>query len=318
MATWIARTAPGALRRPVKRLFRRAGVATSRFRPLPEFLVIGAHRAGTTSLNAYLQEHPQVARKFPRVQDIKGVRFFDEHYALGVDWYRSHFPTTAYRRYLERRHGAPVVTGDLSSYYLFHPAAAERASRVVPEAKIIVLLRDPIERAYSHWKRERRDGNEPLGFEDAIAAEPERLAGEVERILADDSYSSHAHENFSYLSQGLYLEPLRRWLDYYPPEQLHVEISERFLQEPQARYDRVLEFLGLPPHRLRDASPFNTTSADQKLDPTTRAALAARVAPHNRALEQLLGFELEWDKPSAAAPVDAYDERPRSAVGAPR
>src|SRR5918995_4966257 len=239
MANLITAAAPGVVRRPIKRLFRGFGVATSDFRPLPDLLIIGTHRGGTTSLHRYLEQHPCVGRNFPRLQDVKGARYFDENFFRGIDWYRSHFSTVAYRNYLRRLHGGPVLTGDASPYYLFHPAAAERAAKAVPHAKIIVLLRDPIEQAYSHWRRERRDGTEPLEtFEDAVAAEPERLAGEAERILSDDRYYSYAHENFSDISQGLYLDSLRRWFDRYPRDHVHIELSERFLADPQGVYDR--------------------------------------------------------------------------------
>jgi hypothetical protein len=291
---------PGAVRRPAKRLFRSVGIGTSRLRPLPDFLVIGTHRGGTESLHKYLDQHPCVAPKFPRMQRLKGVRYFDENFGCGVDWYRSHFPTAAYRSGLRRRRGGPVLTGEASSYYLFHPAAAERAARLVPDAKIVVLLRDPVERAHSHYKRLRRDGLEPLEtFEAAVAAESERLAGEEERILSDERYYSWAHEHFSYVSQGLYAEALGRWLEHYGREQVHVIASERFLREPQRTYDGVLEFLGLPPFRLRDTTPLNGSGSGRPAA-STRRELAARVAPHNRRLEELLDMRFGWDELATA------------------
>ena len=292
----IAALMPGALRRPVKRAFRSVGVATSAFRPLPDYLIIGTHRAGTTSLHECLLEHPCVAPGFPAVQQIKGVRFFDEHYHEGADWYRSHFPTRAYRQWILQRYGRPALAGDASPYYLFHPLAAERAARLVPHARLIVLVRNPIDRAYSHWRRERRDGTEPLAtFEQALAAEPDRLAGETLRILSNDRYYSYAHENFSYLTQGLYMKALDAWLRHFRREQIHVEVSERFSAEPQRVYDRVLQFLGLPPHRLRHGAQANVNPATRELDAHTRRQLAARVAAENRRLEQCLGVPLGWD-----------------------
>jgi hypothetical protein len=295
MSTRVAAAAPGVVRRPAKRLVRGVGVATSRWRPLPDYLIIGAHRAGSTSLWAYLSQHPSVAVNFPRVQGVKGVRYFDENYFRGDDWYRSHFATTAYRGYLRRRHDGPALAGDASSYYLFHPAAAERAAKVVPDAKVIVLLRNPVDRAYSHWLRERRDGKEPLErFEEAVEAEAGRLAGEIDRIRGDERYYSYAHENFSYMTQGHYLEPLRRWLEHFPRERVHIEVSERFAKDPQGGYDRVLEFLGLPQASLRDARPRNTIESTP-LDPVLRRELSARMAPANERLEEFLGMELGWD-----------------------
>ena len=313
MAT-LAEIAPGGVRRSIKRVSRRLGIVTHDFRPLPDFLIIGTHRGGTTSLHQYLDEHPCIAPKFPRVQYLKGVHYFDQHFPQGISWYRSHFPTAAYRHYLRLRHGAPVLTGEASPYYLFHPAAAERAARVVPHAKIIVLVRDPVERAYSHWKRERRDGTEPLGFEDAVAAEPERLAGEVERILSDDRYYSYAHENFSYVSQGLYIEALGTWLEYFPREQVHIEVSERFLREPQHAYDRVLRFLGLPTFSLRRPRPLNTTARDQGLSVATRQELISRFAPYNGRLEALIGTRLEWNDSVERVPPHATRMAAEAAV----
>jgi hypothetical protein len=295
MSTRVAAAAPGLIRRPGKRLLRGLGVATSRWRPLPDYLIIGAHRAGSTSLWAYLSQHPSVAANFPRLQGVKGVRYFDENYFRGDDWYRSHFPTTAYRGYLRRRHGAPALAGDASSYYLFHPAAAERAAKLVPDAKLIVLLRNPVDRAYSHWLRERRDGKEPLErFAEAVEAEPRRLAGEIDRIVGDERYYSYAHENFSYMTQGHYLEPLQRWLEHFPRERVHIEVSERFSKDPQGGYDRVLRFLGLPRVILRDTRPRNTIEST-RLDPGLRRELSARMAPANDRLEEFLGVELGWD-----------------------
>lgn len=293
----LAELAPGAVRRPLKHAFRSAGLATSRLRPLPDFLLIGTHRGGTESMHTYLDRHPCVAPKFPRAQHVKGVRYFDEHFAESEAWYRSHFATLAYRSGLERLRGAPVLTGEASSYYLFHPAAAARAARLVPDAKIVVLLRNPVERAYSHFKRLRREGKEPLqAFEDALAAEPERLAGEEERILGDDRYYSPAHEHFSYATQGVYADSLGRWLEHFPRERVHVEASERFLREPQRAYDEVLAFLGLPAFHLPDTTPLNGTRPEP-LAPATRTELSARFAPHNRRLEEMLGMRFGWDAP---------------------
>jgi hypothetical protein len=312
MSARIAAAAPGPIRRPVKRLFRAFGFATSGLRPYPDYLIIGAHRAGTTSLAAFLNQHPCIAENFPRLQRVKGVRYFDENFYRSLAWYRSHFPTQVHRDYRRRRYGAPCMAGDASPYYLFHPAAAARAARVVPEAKLIVLLRNPIDRAYSHWNRERRDGTEPLErFEDAIAAEPARLEGEVERILSDQRYYSYAHENFSYISQGLYVEPLRKWLQYYPREQVHVEITERLSSDPQDVYERVLRFLGLPPVGLGDAARRNTIPPSQPLGSATRRELVGLIAPHNRRLQDYLGIDLGWDTPVG----HAQRPRPSSAIG---
>lgn len=294
MLVALAAVVPDVVRGCIKESFRAFGVATSHLRALPDFLLIGTHRGGTTSLHSFLTQHPCVAPTFPRVQRIKGVRYFDQHFHRGTDWYRSHFPTAATRALLEYRGGAPVLAGDSSPYYLFHPLAAERASQIVPRAQIIVLLRNPIERAYSHWRRERRDGYEPLTFEDAIDAEEGRLAGEVERIAADDRYYSYVHENFSYVSQGMYLASLEPWLDRFPRDQVLIESSEEFHRHPQHVFDRVLGFLRLPPFELQNPTFANTNPAADPVRPDTRARLQERFAPHNERLERALGMHFDW------------------------
>ena len=282
------------LRARVKGSLRAYGRLTAGRRPLPDFMIVGAKRGGTTSLYNYLLEHPQVAPLFPRRQQIKGVRFFDNNFHRGLGWYRSHFPTAA----RPPRHQDPTVrrmiAGEASPYYLFHPLAAERAGQTVPEARIIVLLRDPVERAYSHYKERVRHGAEPCrSFEEAIDREPGRLAGEEERILADPSYHSFAHEHHSYLSQGRYLEMLPRWLERFPPEQLLIMPSGQLYANPQAALDRVLAFLGLPAWGLHERRQYNYHPADG-MAAATRRRLAAHYAEHNHRLAELLGIRLDW------------------------
>jgi hypothetical protein len=282
------------LRARVKGSLRAYGRLTAGLRPLPDFMIVGAKRGGTTSLYNYLLEHPQVAPLFPRRQQIKGVRFFDNNFHRGLGWYRSHFPTAARPRRRQDQTARRMITGEASPYYLFHPLAAERASRTVPETRIIVLLRDPVERAYSHYKERVRHGAEPFrSFEVAIDREPERLVGEEERILADPTYHSFAHEHHSYLAQGRYLEMLPRWLERFPPEQLLIMPSEQLYADPQAAFDRVLAFLGLPAWELRERRRYNYHPADG-MAAAIRRRLAAGYAEHNRRLAELLGIRLDW------------------------
>lgn len=293
---------PSPVRRIGRVVVRGAGVATALGRSWPDFLVIGAKRAGTTALYFELLEHPQVLPMFPpathlpMASHIKGAHYFDTQFAKGPSWYRSHFPLHATRRLAERRVGGPVRCGEASPYYLFHPRAPERASRLVPHVRLVALLRNPVDRAFSHWKEQRRRGREPAPtFRAAVDAEPARLAGEEERLVADDRYCSAAHEHQSYVAQGEYLAGLRRWAERYPPSRLLVLRSEDFFADPQARYDEVLAFLGLPSHRLADPSPRNSTERGE-LDPDLRARLVDHYAPHNAALERFLGRSLDWDR----------------------
>lgn len=293
---------PSPARRVGRSVVRGAGVATAFARSWPDFLVIGAKRSGTTALYFALLDHPQVLPMFPpathlpMTSHMKGAHYFDTQFGKGPSWYRSHFPLHVTRRLAERRVGGPVRCGEASPYYLFHPRAAERASRLVPDVRLVAMLRNPVDRAFSHWKEQRRRGQEPAPtFRAAVDAEPARLAGEAERLAADDRYRSFAHEHQSYVAQGEYVTGLRRWADRYPASRLLVVRSEDFFADPEARYGEVLAFLGLPPHPLADPSPRNTTErAEVATD--LRARLVDHFAPHNAALERFLGRSFDWDR----------------------
>jgi Sulfotransferase domain len=281
-----------SLRGGTKRTLRAWGELTASLRCLPDFMIIGAKRGGTTSLYKYLLQHPKVAPLFPARQNIKGTHFFDSEFHRGVRWYRSHFPTGASST-LRSRGGVPALAGEGSPYYLFHPLAAERAAEVAPDAKLIGLLRDPVERTYSQYKERLRHGSEELSFEQALDAESARLAGEEERLRREPTYYSYAHEHQSYIAQGRYLDMLPRWLDRYPSERVLILPSEDLYADPQATVDRVFAFLGLPPFMLPDVTRHNYVPA-RGMRQQTRRHLQCLFAEHNRELARYLGMPLPW------------------------
>jgi hypothetical protein len=289
----------GAARRAGKQVARSFGTATASHRLPPDFLIVGTKRGGTTSLYFYLEQHPHVLPLFPSgaripgVGNQKGVHYFDTGFQHDWSWYLSHFPSRRARHAVERRRGGPVSVGEGSPYYLFHPLAAGRAYEALPQTKIIVILRDPVARTYSHYREQRNEGVELLSFEEALAAEPERLAGEEERLLRDPRYYSFAHERQSYVSQSFYVDPLRRWWDLYPREQVLVLLSEDLFRDTQSVYNRVLDFLGLPSHTLEVPKVWNP-GWGTSMSTTTKARLAEGFSAHNETLGRLLDIELPW------------------------
>jgi Sulfotransferase domain len=267
---------------PARKVVRSAiwgfGRATARWRPLPDFLVIGAQKAGTTALYAYLRWHPEITGP-----SWKEVSFFDRHWWRGERWYRGQFPL---------RSGGRLV-GEASPSYLFHPLAPERVHALVPEVRLVALLRDPVARAYSHYQHEVALGREPLSFEDALDAEEERTRGEVERLVADPRGFSRPWWDHTYAARGLYAEQLERWLAVFPREQLLVVRTEDLGERPVGTYASILDFLGARKHML-DEYPrvFERDYSPMRED--TRAALAERFAEPNRRLEALLGRPMGW------------------------
>nr|WP_250214775.1 sulfotransferase [Acrocarpospora catenulata] len=220
-----------------------AGRLTGRRRMLPSFLIIGAQRCGTTSLYRALAQHPLMVKPVLR----KGVHYFDMAYDRGLSWYRAHFPLRATAARLEHRYGCRPLAFESSPYYLFHPLAVSRIAWDLPGVKLIVLVRDPVERAYSAHAHELARGFETeASFERAIDLEEERLAGAAERMRSDPGYVSHAHRHQAYLSRGRYAEQLARLDLLVGPERLLVLDSGHFFAEPEPAYERVLRFLGLP------------------------------------------------------------------------
>ena len=279
-AATVIPTIPEPARKVLRNGIWAYGTVTSPFRPLPDFLILGAQKAGTTALYAYLRRHPQITGP-----SWKEVSFFDRHWARGESWYRGNFPNLARTR--------GKLVGEASPSYVFHPLAPQRVWELVPQARLVVLVRNPVDRALSHHNHEVALGREPLSFEEALDAEEERLRGEVERMTADPRYFSREWWSHTYKTRGRYAEQLERWLEVFPRERLLVLSSDELGSEPGRAHAQVLEFLGAPPHRL-DSYPRVYEREYEPMRPETRARLAAEFEEPNRRLYALLGRDLGW------------------------
>jgi hypothetical protein len=256
---------------------------------LPDFLIIGGAKCVTTSLHGWLVEHPSVART------EKEIHFFNINYYHGADWYRTHFPKESERAEFVRREGRPLLAGEGTPTYMAHYWTSERAAKLVPEAKLIVCLRDPIDRAYSQYHHFRRRGTEPIEtFEEAIAAEPERLSGEHERQLRDRHFHSWKLHRWGYLFASRYDEQVERWLRFFPREQfLFLDFAE-VSSAPQRALDRVHAFLGLPDHSYELFPKLNANSYEP-IAAETRARLEEYFRPHNERLQEITGIDFGWE-----------------------
>jgi len=257
---------------------------------MPDFIVIGGQRCGTTSLYNHLIAHPCIAGAF-----AKEVHFFDLNFKRGTAWYRTHFPSLVYRYLFQRLHQQHLITGEASPYYIFHPHAARRVSQVLPEVKLIALLRNPVDRAYSHYHHEVRRGTESLPFEDALEQEQERLRGETRRMLEDEAYYSFNHHHHSYLSRGVYVDQLAAWTSLFPKEQILILRSEDFNDEPSAVFERVLRFLGLSIWKPQTYRTYHYARYPE-MNAAVRERLADYFAPHNHKLYDLLGVSFDWEE----------------------
>jgi hypothetical protein len=260
---------------------------------LPNFLIIGGMKCGTTSLYRYLLNHPAVGG-YAR----KEVFYFDLNYERGVGWYRSHFPLASFGKRIVHELGVEPRIGEATAQYLFHPLAPERVFEFDSRIKLIALLRDPIDRAISNYEHERYKRRETLSFRKALEREPERLEGEVERIREDPLYKAYNYVHFGYLMKGRYLEHLQAWLSFFPREQILVLRSEDLFERPAETVDSVVSFLDLPPWRFR-AFPVIGGRKYPPLESEIRGFLADYYDEHNRRLYDFLGRDLGWGQPQA-------------------
>ena len=189
--------------------------------------------------------------------------------------------------------GSRPVAIEASPYYLAHPLAPYRVRGLLPDVRLIVLLRDPVDRAISHHHHEVEDGHEKLSFAQAIRAEDERLRGEAERIRSIPLYNSFNHQHYSYLLRGRYAEQLELWFSLFPRSQFLILDSASFFADPHSTLRRVCEFLEVPPHSLPSYEPIGARSYPD-IDAKLKEQLRQYFAPHNARLWSLLGEELSW------------------------
>ena len=252
----------------------------------PDFLIIGAQKAGTTSLYAYLTQHPQILSA-----KEKEVHFFDLNFDRGTAWYESQFEIASSAQNLNHR----SISGEATPYYLFHPCVPQRVYNYLPQVKLIVLLRNPMVRAISHYHHEVRLGFEQLSIEQAIEQESTRLQGEVEKLLSDDNYYSYNHQHYSYLSRGIYIEQLKVWMSLFPKEQFLILSAEDLYSNPAAIFKQVLEFLNLPDYELKDYGKYNAGTEKNPSNHDLEQQLTNFFQPYNQQLNDFLGLDFNWD-----------------------
>jgi sulfotransferase family protein len=263
------------------------GQITWRRRPLPDFIILGAQKCGTTSLHHYLRQHPQLVSSPYR----KEIHFFDggvnsklDIFEKGETWYRAHFPA-------REATGSAQKTFEASPVYIFNPLVAKRIAGLIPEARLIIILRNPTDRAISHYFHERKLNREPLPMLDAMHAEEERL----KPVLESRNYKDERFIHYSYKSRGRYHEQIKRYFDYFPKANIFIADSRELLTEPRNMLRRLFEFLEVDPgFTVKDLKPLNVAANKVGAAPGIRAYLDSYFKPHNQALYELVGDDYGW------------------------
>lgn len=264
--------------------------ATSGLRCGPDFLVIGAQKSGSTSLFNYLAMHPQIMPSL-----IKEPRYFSENFDRGEAWYRAHFPMHA-SRWMRTRNGARPLVYEGSTTYISHAQAARRISQALPNVKAILVLRDPAERAISHFYHAKRKGRESDSLESAMAQEFERIDAEREewKRCAERDLPWNTLDARRYLLHGLYRDQIDNWLWYFPRDSLLLLGSRSLWDSPATCFEQVTKFLGIPSWAPPEMPAFNT-GGYAATESSVIGALEEFFAPHNERLLEFVCGEAPWN-----------------------
>lgn len=235
---------------------------------------------------AYLGQHPQLLPSYR-----KEIHFFDgglnsniDNFEKGEAWYRAHFP-------FRKNVGAHSRTFEASPLYIFNPLTPRRIFDLIPEVKLIAVLRNPTERAISHYFKENRKSHESLSIKDALQEEEKRL----ESVIENKDYKNDIFIHHSYKSRGLYKKQIERFLNYFPWQQILVLSSEEFFSEPDDTLRRVFDFVGVDTgFKVKDLKPRNVAKNKSEVDPDVYEYLNNYFLPHNQALYELVGKSYGW------------------------
>jgi hypothetical protein len=257
---------------------------------LPDFIIVGAQKCGTTSLFEYIAQHPNVYEP-----STKEIGYFDRYYnEKNIRWYRAQFPSIIRKSYARHIRKQPFITGEASTGYILNPHSLKRISQILPRAKIILLLRNPVDRAFSHYQHSVRDGVETLSFAAALDMEEERIGGKWLKTLEDGKYYDLEIAFHAYLLTGVYVEQVKILMRLFPKERVLILKNEDLLSNPADILNVALQFLGLPPMELKHAVKHNEGKYSA-MDASVRERLVKYYRGYNRQLNELCGRDFGWE-----------------------
>ena len=260
---------------------------TGPLRVLPDFIIIGSMKCGTTSLYYDICEHPCVS---PAAYDEIG--FFDSNFHLGLNWYRSMFPTKRRIEDIRRKEGV-AITGEDTPFYFWNPVAAKRIQKLLPNIKLITILRNPIDRAYSEYQDLVSSESNSPSFETFIENEINTRRKDSS-LITEENFEIFNQKN-SYLLKGIYVDQLKIWAGLFPKEQIFTLSTENLNSEPITALESVFQYLNLPDYKIK-----NIQHQKQKkyvpMNSQTRKILIEFFKPHNERLFKFIGKKFDWDE----------------------
>ena len=249
-------------------------------RVLPNVIVIGVVRSGTTSLYHYLAQHPSISKS---AYDELG--YFDSNYELGLNWYKSLFPTIFEKKKLEQKN-RKFITYDVTPFYIYNEKVPIRIKKIIPNSKLILILRNPVDRAYSNYFIT----NQKKKFEDVIIEEKEILKTIKEKN--GEEYYKFVHT--SLLARGFYAEQLKRWYKIFPENQIFIVKSEDFAVKTNKIMNKIFNFLELEDFDIIDDTKKNKIRYEPMKE-ETRKNLIEYFRPYNEKLYSIINRNLNWE-----------------------
>ena len=267
---------------------------TSMFRVLPNFIIIGAGRAGTTALYSYLIQHPDIFSVYTEKNDPVGdLHFFEYMISSKIDWYKSHFPTHLTKSYHERK--SSFITGEFTSTYMYHPDVPKRIFNLLPSIKLIVILRNPIDKAYSTYYQQFQFEEYTASFEETINAEFRRInLNKNFPILNSDNPDFQNFVTHNIIRHGIYADYLETWLEVFNREQILILNSDDLKKSTKETLHHVFNFLNVSNCDILNTSQMNVGKYPP-INKSTRKKLIEFYKPHNQRLNKLLGKNFDWD-----------------------
>ncbi len=240
--------------------------------PLPHFIVLGTQKGGTTTLHKLLMQHPGIY-----LPEQKELHYFTFHTNKPASWYASHYNLSHSKQ----------KRGEITPYYLFHPEVPKRIQTLLPSVKLIVLLRDPLERTLSQYFHAKRLGFEHLSLEEALNAEQSRLK----------TGNMYSHQKHSYLSRSLYLEQLSRYERLFPESQLLILRSEDLFTDPKKIWRTIENFIGVFHRPILNEIPQENAGNNEakQVDQLIRSRLEKELLPTINGVKERYGFGWKWE-----------------------
>ncbi len=266
---------------------------TSRLRQLPDFIIIGAGRAGTTALYSYLIQHPLIAAALTdNNESVADLHFFEYIISNNIQWYKSHFPILFSK---SNNHKNSFITGEYTSTYMYHPDVPKRIFNLLPKIKLIVILRNPIDKAYSTYQQQFRFGEYITSFEDTINAEFRRI--DLNKDFPELNSNNYDFENLvaqNIIRHGVYVDYLETWLKIFDRKQILILNSDDLKKSTRKTLHRVFNFLNVSNYDIKDTSQVNVGKYPT-INKITRKKLIEFFKPHNQRLNKLLDTEFDWN-----------------------